>query len=250
MYIKKNVIFIIAAVIASLLVTIGVLAATGTTDSPGASGATNSYTLVDIYNRINNGTAGTKSAFTEPGVAPGTGTMHTLDDIYDLASERSRPAKTGQTTSVETGDDADLEKGVDWPSPRFTDNSDGTVTDNLTGLIWLKNANCYGPRNWSTALSDAAALANDTCGLTDGSSAGDWRLPHVRELHSLIDFSQFGPALLSGHPFTAVQSNYYWSSTTRASSMSDAKNVYLLDGNVRSTSKTNINYVWPVRGGQ
>jgi hypothetical protein len=32
--------------------------------------------------------------------------------------------------------------GVAWPNPRFTDNSDGTVTDNLTGLIWLKNANC------------------------------------------------------------------------------------------------------------
>ena len=30
------------------------------------------------------------------------------------------------------------------PSPRFTDNNDGTVTDNLTGLVWLKNANLFG----------------------------------------------------------------------------------------------------------
>jgi len=44
-------------------------------------------------------------------------------------------AKTGQTTSYSTGDDGDLEKDVAWPNPRFTNNSDGTVTDNLTGLI-------------------------------------------------------------------------------------------------------------------
>ena len=59
--------------------------------------------------------------------------------------------KTGQTTSSATGDDGDLEKGVTWPSPRFTNNSNGTVTDNLTGLIWLRNANCFGQKAWATA---------------------------------------------------------------------------------------------------
>ena len=46
-------------------------------------------------------------------------------------------AKTGQTTSFASGDDGDLQEGVASPSPRFTNNGDGTVTDNLTGLIWL-----------------------------------------------------------------------------------------------------------------
>ena len=50
--------------------------------------------------------------------------------------------KTGQTTSYATGDDGDLEAGVAWPIPRFKDNNDGTILDTLTGLIWLKNANC------------------------------------------------------------------------------------------------------------
>jgi hypothetical protein len=45
--------------------------------------------------------------------------------------------KTWQTTSYGTGDDGDLRKGVAWPDPRWTDNGDGTVTDHLTGLIWL-----------------------------------------------------------------------------------------------------------------
>ena len=50
--------------------------------------------------------------------------------------------KTGQTTSFATGDDGDLEKGVAWPNPRFITGTTGVVTDTLTGLIWLKNANC------------------------------------------------------------------------------------------------------------
>ncbi len=52
--------------------------------------------------------------------------------------------KTGQTTTFATGDDGDYQAGVPVPNPRFTDNGDGTVTDNLTGLTWLKNASCLG----------------------------------------------------------------------------------------------------------
>jgi len=38
------------------------------------------------------------------------------------------------------------------PDPRFIDNKDGTVTDSLTGLIWLKNTNCFGMMNWEGAM--------------------------------------------------------------------------------------------------
>ena len=50
--------------------------------------------------------------------------------------------QTGRTATYAAGDDGAIRAGVALPSPRFTDNSDGTITDNLTGLIWLKNANC------------------------------------------------------------------------------------------------------------
>ena len=166
--------------------------------------------------------------------------------------------KTGQTTSYATGDDGDLEMGVAWPSPRFTDNSDGTVTDNLTGLIWLKNAN--GPntkREWNTALSDVTELnTNGTmndhhCG--DSSNAGshqtDWRLPNVRELLSLVDYGQDKPALPSGHPFSDVHSDFYWSSSTHAHHTTNAWYARLLRGFVNDDNKTNAYYVWPVRGG-
>ncbi|HOP46380.1 MAG TPA: DUF1566 domain-containing protein [Desulfobacteraceae bacterium] len=74
-------------------------------------------------------------------------------------------------------------------TPRFTDNGNGTVTDNMTGLIWMKNARCTefyfndttgkNQRNWNNALTAANNLSAGYCGLTDGSSSGDWRLPNI-----------------------------------------------------------------------
>jgi hypothetical protein len=160
--------------------------------------------------------------------------------------------KTGQTTSYDTRDDGALQMGVTWPSQRFTDNSDGTVTDNLTGLIWLKHASCFGQKNWTTALNDANTLASGSCGLTDGSSAGDWRLPNVRELFSLIDFSQDNPALPSGYAtyFTNVQSSDYWSSSTSVNTTSNAWWVGISYGYLDAShdKATTEDYVWPVRG--
>jgi hypothetical protein len=113
------------------------------------------------------------------------------DGFYVIPVMRGKYApvpKTGQTTSYATGDDGDLKKGVAWPTPRFTDNNNGTVTDNLTGLIWMKNANAFGMRTWAQALSDANGLHDDGINdLKDGSQAGDWRLPNRKELESLVD---------------------------------------------------------------
>ncbi|OAD19361.1 thrombospondin type 3 repeat-containing OmpA/MotB protein [Candidatus Thiomargarita nelsonii] len=62
-------------------------------------------------------------------------------------------------------------------SYRYSDNGDGTVTDNRSGLIWLKNANCFGKQKLKIAMQSAANLADGQCGLRDGSRRGDWRLP-------------------------------------------------------------------------
>jgi len=190
-----------------------------------------------------------------PTSGPTVGTMHTLTEIYDLVQDTNAKvtgapvAKTGQTTFYATGDDGDFEKGVAIPSPRFTDNSDGTVTDNLTGLIWLKNANVAGSKTWADALIYCNALAAPAAELTDDSVAGDWRLPNIKELQSLIDFGQNYPALPSGHPFNNVQSGFYWSGTTYASSTVGAWYVDMYDGYVNYYNKTSTVFVWPVRGG-
>ncbi|MBF8274701.1 MAG: protein of unknown function DUF1566 [Magnetococcales bacterium] len=178
----------------------------------------------------------------------GTNTAHTVT-LGDVVLTPIVP-KTGQTTSYATGDDGALQKGVAWPNPRFTNNNDGTVTDSLTGLIWLTNANCFGQQIWTQALSSANALASGSCGLTDGSVAGAWRLPNRKELQSLIDYGRTSPALPTGHPFSGVQTGIYWSGSTYASGTSNAWYVYLDDGSVYGYGKTSGHYVWPVRGGQ
>ena len=166
-------------------------------------------------------------------------------------------AKTGKTMSYATGDDGNLEKGVAWPNPRFTDNEDGTVTDNLTGLVWLKNANCFGKKNWTDALNDCNGLADGQCGLNDSSNAGDWRLPNVKELHSLIHYGVGLPALPNtagtgkwseGDPFSLVEYSWYWTST--GYTYNDAWALSLSIGHVSTYSKSINLYVWCVRGGQ
>ena len=157
---------------------------------------------------------------------------------------------TGQQTSYAVGDDGSFQLGVQWPSTRFTDNEDGTVKDKFTGLIWLKNANCFGAITWSEALASCNSLAAGQCGLSDGSVPGDWRLPNVRELHSLIDFGICCPALQAGHPFAGVNDDLYWTSTTDVSDTRMAWNVIMEDGRVGWMNKNDtFIYVWPVRGG-
>ena len=73
--------------IAMAIAVVGVLAATGTLDSPADPGSTSSFSLEDVYQRLTNGAAGSQRAFTEPAVAPGTGTMHTINDIMAAAPE-------------------------------------------------------------------------------------------------------------------------------------------------------------------
>ncbi|MDD5759081.1 MAG: DUF1566 domain-containing protein [Desulfobulbaceae bacterium] len=181
--------------------------------------------------------------------------------------------KSGQTTCYTdagaviscsgSGQDGAKRMGVSLPMPRFIDNSNGTVTDNLTGLIWLKNANCttVSPKAFIAAQTAVAALKGDgtMCSLTDGSVAGDWRVPNRRELFSLVNDQYVNPSLsntagtakwTAGNPFTGVQNSYYWSSTNYINSPSNAWYVTFNVGDVYGILKSQSCYVWPVRGGQ
>jgi len=175
---------------------------------------------------------------------------------YDGSSPLVAVAATGQQTSYAAGDDASLHKGVAWPGTRFTDNHDGTVTDNLTGLIWLKDAGCLTPALWAAAITEANQLASGACGLSDGSSAGQWRLPNLNELESLVDASASNPALAAGNPFLNVSGGIYWSSTSYfggeggspnawAIRFSDGRYMNDLSSNVKATAS---NGAWAVKG--
>ena len=92
------------------------------------------------------------------------------------------------------------------PEARFIDHGDGTVTDKKTMLMWAQNAGgTAGAMDWEQAkrYSEALKLAGH----------GDWRLPAIHELVSLIDFTQHDPALPPGNPFDLGGENLNrWSS--------------------------------------
>lgn len=146
-----------------------------------------------------------------------------LSELIEV-TELARVPRTGQTTCWDadhevvdcagTGQDGELQAGLAPPTVRFTDNQDGTVTDNFTGLIWLHDVTCIADLPFDSALYAARLLASGACGLSDGSVSGDWRVPNVREMVSLLDYDNLDSALPTGHPFDGLRSTHYWTSTT------------------------------------
>jgi hypothetical protein len=156
----------------------------------------------------------------------------------------------GGTVSV-PGDDAALQLGVQLHSPRFIDAGNGTLVDTVTGLTWLKMANCIHS-TWDNTLGTIASLASGQCGLSDGSSPGQWRMPNRSEMLSLSDraptFPQAdlfnGQAQGSFGPVTGpvifnqfVVSKFYWTSTTYASDATQAWAIYSCDFGVYNLLK-------------
>ena len=168
------------------------------------------------------------------------------------------PVRTGQSGTIQlpkTGQTGGGE-GVTWPSPRFNDNGNGTVTDNLTGLMWTKDANAPGPSacspgtnmTWQSTLDYVKCLNNNNY-----LDYGDWRLPNLKELRSLVDYSNNRYSLPPDHPFINVITtdySYYWSSTTAAGNTSSAWTLFMPNAAIVSQPKTGSDYVWPVRAGQ
>lgn len=163
------------------------------------------------------------------------------------------------STKGQTQDGAIL-AGVAWPSPRFSDNGNGLVTDNLTSLVWTKDANLMNTRDpnfapegsiykgsviWSDALDYIKKLNSEQY-----LGHNDWRLPNINELGSLLDLQRSLPALPIGHPFSNIQfsvaTSPYWSSTT---STEHVRCIEMRIGEMEYVGKTGYGhaYVWPVR---
>lgn len=178
--------------------------------------------------------------------------------------------QSGQTTIHVAGDDGDRRAGFSGPSPRFSDLGDGTVRDETTGLIWLKDAGCFQtPLSWIDALSAVTDLNTGTTSCSEYTAGkSDWRLPNRRELLSLV---RFGPTALPVGVFLALDPNArFWSSTDQdrphSKSGKEGRLAYALQLSGGRFERLWVAYlslaeqivgtlpvaarVWPVRGGQ
>ena len=125
-------------------------------------------------------------------------------------------------------------------SSDFTDNGDGTITDNKTGLMWMKET-ASSQMNWKEALF--------YCENLEYAGYSDWRLPNIKELGSIVDYSTYKPAIDTNF-FPDTMSSFYWSSTTHSFNTGDARLVHFYYGAARSRNKSTTYYVRGVRGGQ
>ena len=156
-------------------------------------------------------------------------------DGGDRWSELNLP-DTGQTTSYTDTWGEDSDYTINPPS--YTDNGDGTVTDNVTGLIWQKEDDDI-TRTWD----DAVSYSNDLT-LADYT---DWRLPSKKELLSIVNYGTYYPSIDTTY-FPGTNMSRYWSSTTNANNSSYAWYVSFGNGYVNNYVKSNNYYVKCVRG--
>jgi Protein of unknown function (DUF1566) len=169
----------------------------------------------------------------------------------------------------------------------YTNNGDGTATDNNTLLMWEVKDNNGGMHDvdnlytWTVNLSlgtepngtlftvflntlnntcdgdeTTACTSNADCtgignGLCGHASFRDWRIPHVKELQSIVDYGQNNPAIDPTFPGLTAVGEPFWSSTTlHQGSPTFAWHVSFSLGSVNASFKNVPLYARAVRGGQ
>lgn len=118
----------------------------------------------------------------------------------------------------------------------FVDNSNGTVTDNATGLMWDQAGSSEG-MTWEQALAYAQQKNAENY-----LSYNDWRLPNAKELQSIVDYER-SPSFTNSPAISPLfnvpdiideggNENYpfYWTSTTHYDGPQPNKAVYICFG--------------------
>jgi hypothetical protein len=141
----------------------------------------------------------------------------------------------------------------------FSDNGNGTVTDNNTGLMWQKGDPNPQQYNWFQASGTYHSTHNpstiDVCGSLSIDGLTDWRLPTKKELITIVDYSipSPGPTInQSFFPYAAAHE--YWTIDRGAQSADYAWLVQFSDGQIFAVQTyftfglAPANYVRCVRG--
>lgn len=175
--------------------------------------------------------------------ALGAGGTHDVTDVAGSASESDNGASgnAASGTALPWAEwpmpncPGDVEAGA--PNPEsYTDNGDGTVTDNVTGLMWQQavSATTY---SWADALAYCPTLT----------LAGhhDWRLPSRIELVSIVDDS-LTDATTDSANFPATPAGYFWTSSRLAGTLTDAWTV-VFNGGTYAVQTSDSSYARCVR---
>ena len=185
---------------------------------------------------------------------------------------------SGQTTAYGPDSDGAVHAGA---ALSYTDNGDGTITDNDTGLIWEKKDdsggihdvdNTYtwsGPSLGSTNVMDGTIATEFLATLNAGAGfAGhtDWRIPNIKELQSIVNYEIEYPGPVVDPVFhragtctacsdvtaascSCTSSYYYWSSTADRRNPNFAWDVLFSIGGGSENSKYYDMRARAVRGG-
>jgi len=186
---------------------------------------------------------------------------------------------TGQTTAYKADKNDGISGAVAVPDDgtvragavlSYTDNGDGTITDNNTGLMWEKKGDNGGLHDKDNGYVWSGTGTQETIWdwLDDVNAEGgtgfagykDWRIPNAKELQSLVDFEKVSPrtptafngncvagaSVLTG---SCTAQTVYWSSTTWARSTSMAWGVNFFEGSLGPFDKASAPRVRAVRGG-
>ena len=253
-----------SVVLAVFIVHLFVMA--GELNPSGAPGDT-MKTLDDIYCAMTIDTTATSYDEDSPGSVAST--MHTLQEIYDKAVKFPLP-DTGQVTCYSdreiTCGDAPAGQDPEYTSANsftcalsYTDNGDGTVTDNCTGLMWKQCAEpdadtagtCGGTHSqytWANALGQCEGL--DFAGHTD------WRLPNIKELFgiALMEYEAITGVKARSFPainqtvFPSTPTLWHWSSNTNPHDVETALQVGFDVTQILDRDKADGAFVRCVRG--
>jgi hypothetical protein len=144
------------------------------------------------------------------------------------------------------GQDAQWPTGCPNDANRFTINTDETVTDNCTGLQWMRFTVDRDGDGTADVLQWCDAL--DYCDKLTFAGHTDWRLPNVRELQSIVDYGRTDPSI---DPAFVAESGNYWSSTSSTLNHDAAWGVVFFDSKINFFAKGGSNaYVRAVRNAQ
>ena len=122
-------------------------------------------------------------------------------------------------------------------TPDYTDNGDGTVTDNGTGLVWQQVLSME-------LLTQAQAAAY--CASLNLNGYTDWRLPSIVELVSIVDPTQYNSAISNTY-FPNTPASFYWSTTPDASAAGLVWTVTFDVGSITSAGVIESGYARCVR---